>query len=49
MRELIDARGRQVRALAAPASSFRLDVTALPPGIYLLRIAGATQRLAVVR
>ena len=45
--ELLDALGRSVRQVPAPAGTATLDVTGLPPGLYLLHAAGRTARLVV--
>jgi hypothetical protein len=45
--ELLDALGRPVRHVAAPAGTATLDLTGLPPGLYLLRAVGQVARLLV--
>lgn len=44
--ELLDLTGRVVRTTLLPATS-ELSVHGLPPGIYVLRVAGLSQRVAV--
>ncbi|WP_406603392.1 T9SS type A sorting domain-containing protein [Neolewinella persica] len=45
--ELFDLNGRMLQrsAVAGAAKSASLDMTALPSGVYLLRIDGAVRRI----
>ncbi|WP_196295126.1 FG-GAP-like repeat-containing protein [Hymenobacter ruricola] len=45
--ELLDALGRVLRTVPAPAGTATLDVAGLAPGLYLVRAAGQVARLVV--